>query len=159
VQGDDPKFDLQAFALAAQKSIPTIQHVISVRAQQSREGILRFEELVAPENAAAAAAAIGAIPRDPFQVGVFQLSGRTTSVPKVIPRMQNDYLLNARLTADFLGYEPADVMFMPMPMIHNACMICFWLPTLLSGAAFAIAADLSPQAWLRTFKEARPNWI
>jgi 2,3-dihydroxybenzoate-AMP ligase len=158
IQGDDPKFDYESFALALQARVPTIHHVISVRSKL-RAGVLRFEDLVAAEPAVAALAKVSAIARDPFQVGIFQLSGGTTNIPKVIPRMQNDYLLNAQLTAEFLGYKPGDVMFMPMPMIHNACMICFWLPTLLTGATFAIAADMSPEAWEKVFREARPNWI
>ena len=99
------------------------------------------------------------IERDPYQVAVFQLSGGTTGVPKVIPRMQNDYLLNAQRTAEWLGYRNTDVMFMPLPMIHNACMLCFWLPTLLSGAAFAIPADMTPEAWGWIFRAKNPTWI
>jgi non-ribosomal peptide synthetase component E (peptide arylation enzyme) len=50
-------------------------------------------------------------------------------------------------------------MFMPMPMIHNACMICFWLPTLLTGAAFVIAADMTPESWGSAISDAKPSWI
>jgi non-ribosomal peptide synthetase component E (peptide arylation enzyme) len=50
-------------------------------------------------------------------------------------------------------------MFMPMPMIHNACMICFWLPTLLTGATFAIAADMTPASWAVTFERSKPTFV
>ena len=99
------------------------------------------------------------VPRDPYQVAIFQLSGGTTGVPKVITRMQNEYLLNATLTVETLGYRADDVMFMPMPMIHNACMICFWLPTFLAGATYAIPGDMTPEAWTETFKRARPTIV
>jgi non-ribosomal peptide synthetase component E (peptide arylation enzyme) len=158
VQGDDPKFDLPAFATKMKARIPTMRHIVSLRGEP-REGILRFEELVAAQDAAAALERIRAVPRDPFQVGVFQLSGGTTGLPKVIPRMQNDYLLNATLTAQCLGYRADDVMFMPMPMIHNAAMICFWLPSLLTGSAFTIPADMTPEAWGRVFREKKPTWL
>jgi 2,3-dihydroxybenzoate-AMP ligase len=158
VQGDDPKFDFKSFALKTQLSVPTVRHVISVRSQ-AQHGVLRFEDLVEEQSPSSAAAALEHVTRDPFQVGIFQLSGGTTDVPKVIPRMQNDFLLNARLTADWLGYRSNDVMFMPMPMIHNACMVCFWLPTLLSGATFSIAADMSPDSWGRAMRDAPPTWI
>ena len=164
VQGDDPKFDLTAFALRMQARVPTIRHVISVRGGAARgavspPGIAAMEEIVAATTPAAAAAAVRAVARDPFQAAVFQLSGGTTDVPKVIPRMQNDFLLNARLTSQWLGYGAGDVMFMPMPMIHNACMICFWLPTLLSGAAFSIAADMTPESWGHILSRHPPTWI
>jgi len=158
VQDDDPKFDLVQFALEMQPRIPTMRHIISLRGAP-RAGVLRFEDAIAVQNPETAKAAVRDLPRDPFQVAVFQLSGGTTGVPKVIPRMQNDYLLNAKLTANWLGYRANDVMFMPMPMIHNACMICFWLPTLLSGAAFAIPEDMTPEAWGKTFRRAQPTWI
>ena len=149
VQGDDPKFDLPGFALAMKSRIPSMRHIISLRGTK-REGVLRLEDLVAAEDPALARAAVEAIPRDPFQVAIFQLSGGTTGVPKIIPRMQNDYLLNATLTTEWLGFRSSDVMFIPMPIIHNACLICFLMPTLLTGAAFALPADLTPKSGARS---------
>jgi 2,3-dihydroxybenzoate-AMP ligase len=158
VQGDDPKFDLPAFAQTMRARIPTIRHVISVRGA-TVAGIDRLEELIKSIQPVAASRMVQELPRDSFQVGLFQLSGGTTDVPKVIPRMHNDYLLNATLTANWLGFSSDDVMFMPMPMIHNACMICFWLPTLLTGAAFVIAADMTPESWGGAISNAKPSWI
>ena len=159
VQGDDPKFDFGAFALKVQVNVPTVRHVISVRGVGSRPGILRLEDVVEGQSAKSSVSAVHSVPRDPFQVGIFQLSGGTTDVPKIIPRMQNDFLLNAQLTARWLGYRPADVMFMPMPMIHNACMVCFWVPTLLTGAAYSIPSDMTPESWALCMRQARPTWI
>ncbi|CAN5390817.1 (2,3-dihydroxybenzoyl)adenylate synthase [soil metagenome] len=158
VQGDDPKFDLEAFALKMQPDIPTIRHIISLRGQP-RAGVTRMEQLIADTDAATAREAVRAVPRDAFQVAIFQLSGGTTGVPKVIPRMQNDYLLNAMLTSQILGYRSDDVMFMPMPIIHNACMICFLMPTLLAGAAFVIPADMTPEAWADAYRRTPPTFV
>ncbi len=158
VQGDDPKFDFESFALKTQTDIPTMRHIISVRGR-NKTGVSRGEDLIASTSLEEGRALVAAVPRDPYQVGIFQLSGGTTSIPKVIPRMQNDYLLNATLTAKWLGYRNTDVMFMPMPMIHNACMICFWLPTLLTGAAYNIPADMTPDSWGRALTQAPATWI
>lgn len=158
VQGDDAKFDLEDFALSMKDEIPTVKHVISLRGAP-RAGVVRMEDLIAATDAAAARAAAENVPRDPFQVAIFQLSGGTTGVPKVIPRMQNDYLLNAQLTAQTLGYRADDVMFMPMPIIHNACMICFLMPTLLVGGAFIIAAGMSPKDWADAWRRNPPTII
>jgi non-ribosomal peptide synthetase component E (peptide arylation enzyme) len=154
IQGDDPKFDFDEM----KGRIPTLRYIISVRGRV-KPGVDRMEDLIHASSLDRARATVAAVPRDPFQVGIFQLSGGTTSVPKVIPRMQNDYLLNATLTAQWLGYRNTDVMFMPMPMVHNACMICFWLPTLLVGAAFNIAADMTPESWGRALTQAPATWI
>jgi hypothetical protein len=125
----------------------------------AREGVLRAEDLISGEQDDRARAAVRAVPRDPYQVAVFQISGGTTGVPKVIPRMQNDYLLNAERTIEVMGFAPDDVLFMPMPMIHNAAMICFWLPCLLAGAAFAIPRDMTPESWGQLFRDKKPTFI
>ncbi|NDZ18016.1 peptide arylation enzyme [Variovorax sp. WS11] len=158
VQGNDPKFDLIDFALKVRPRIPTVHHVISIGGE-GKAGVLRFDDLVSAQERGSARESLRSVPRDPFQVAVFQLSGGTSGVPKVIPRMHNDYLLNARLTIDVLGYAVDDVLFMPMPMIHNASMICFWLPCLLAGASFTIPRDLTPEAWGRIFREKKPTFI
>ncbi|MES2537804.1 MAG: AMP-binding protein [Pseudomonadota bacterium] len=158
VQDNDPKFDLPAFALRMQARIPTMRHVISVLGAP-REGVLRLEDMVAGQTAPAAREAVHAVPRDPFQVAIFQLSGGTTGVPKVIPRMQNDYLLNATRTIEVMGFTSTDVLFMPMPMMHNAAMICFLLPALLAGASFAIPADMTPESWGAVFRSKKPTFV
>lgn len=158
VQGDDPKFDLERFALDMKERLPRMEHVISLNGSP-RPGVLRFEDLVSQQEATLAARLVAGIDRDPFQVAVFQLSGGTSGVPKVIPRMQNEYLLNARRGAEILQFVPDDVMFMPMPMMHNAAMGCMWLPTLLTGAAFAIPAGMTPEEWGAVFRVAKPTWV
>jgi non-ribosomal peptide synthetase component E (peptide arylation enzyme) len=158
VQGNDAKFDLPAFALKMKEQIPTLEHIVAIGGDE-RPGVLRFADLIAAEDSAAAAEQTAALRYDPYQVAVFQLSGGSTGTPKIISRFANDYLLNALLTAEILAYEPADVIFNPMPMIHNACMICCWIPALLSGASFAIAADLTPESWEALFRAKPPTFI
>lgn len=158
VQGDDPKFDLVAFAQRMRPTIPTMTHVVAIGGP-ARDDVPRTADLVERTRGIEAKVALAAVPRDPFQAAIFQLSGGTTGVPKVIPRMQNDYLLNAQLTAAHLGYGPDDVLFMPMPMTHNASAMCFWLPLLLSGASFAIAADNTAEAWAATFRATPPTVV
>lgn len=158
VQNDDAKFDLAGFALKMRAEIPTLEHIVTLGGE-ARAGTQRLADLIDAQDAKAARARLAALPRDPFQVGVFQLSGGTTGVPKVIPRMQNDYLLNAELTAQHLAYTADDVMFMPMPMMHNACMICFLLPTLLRGASFVIAAEMTPASWAQSLAPTPPTIV
>ncbi|HSV83343.1 MAG TPA: AMP-binding protein [Ramlibacter sp.] len=158
VQGDDSKFDLADFARQMQARIPSMHRIISIGGE-AREGVLRMDDLIAREDAQAAARAVASVPRDPFQIGVFQLSGGTTGVPKIIPRTQNGYLLNAERTIQVMDFVPDDVLFMPMPMIHNAAMVCFWLPSLLAGSSFAIPADMTPEAWGELFRAKKPTFI
>ena len=158
VQGNDPKFDLPGFALKTKSQIPTMRHVISFLGEK-REGILRFEDLIAQPVSAPARQALADVPRDPYQVAVFQLSGGTTGVPKVIPRMQNDYLRNALGSIEAMGLQATDVLFMPMPMMHNAAMICIWLPSLLAGSTFVIPGGMTAETWGEVFSAYRPTFI
>lgn len=158
VDGADSKFDLVEFAIRSQARIPTVRHVISLSGAP-RAGTVSLSDLEGSQDACAAKRVIDAISRDPFQVAIFQLSGGTTGTPKVIPRMQNDYLLNAQLTVEVMGFNSADVLFMPMQIIHNAAMICFLLPSLLAGSAFIISDDLSIEAWGRSFTRYPPTVV
>lgn len=60
-------------------------------------------------------------PRDP---AVFQLSGGTTGVPKVIPRTHADYWYNARAYAEAFGFDSQTRVAHAGPVIHNAGIVC-----------------------------------
>ncbi len=95
---------------------------------------------------------------DPFQVAVFQLSGGTTGVPKIIPRFHNEYIYNMRAFGAFAGYTADDCLFMPLPMMHNLNMGCCFGPFLLTGGTVAVATSLSPEALGDIFKHCEPTW-
>lgn len=158
VQGDDAKFDLVDFALAMKDEIPTIRQILAIGGAP-RDGVITMDAMIAAQNGAAAKAAVATVPRDPFQVAIFQLSGGTTGVPKIIPRMQNDYLLNGQLNGEMLEFRADDVIFMQMPIIHNAAMVCFLLPAMLAGACFTIARDMTVESWTALAQAHRPSIV
>lgn len=158
VQGDDPKFDHVAFACRMKQQLPHMHAVISVRGA-ARADIPRLEDLIAGEEPSQARARVRAVPRDPFQVALLQLSGGTTGVPKLIPRFHNEYVYQMRSVAQFLDYRADDVMLMPMPMIHNASMSCAWGPILLVGGSFAITAHPTVESFAATLRRTQPTWI
>jgi 2,3-dihydroxybenzoate-AMP ligase len=61
---------------------------------------------------------------DPMEPAVFQLSGGTTGVPKVIPRTHNDYSTNYRRAAEILHVTKDSVMGIAIPINHNFAMAC-----------------------------------
>lgn len=158
VQGDDEKFDLVEFATSMREQIATMEYVIAIGGQPVA-GSLRFDDLLANQDRDEALSLLRRVTHDPYQVAVFQLSGGTSGVPKVIPRMQNEYLLNITLGIKNLGFANNDVMFMPMPMMHNASMVCMWLPTLVCGATFTIPSNMTPLAWAKIFKKSTPTIV
>ncbi|MCJ7594332.1 MAG: AMP-binding protein [Desulfobacterales bacterium] len=56
---------------------------------------------------------------DPMTPGLFQLSGGTTGVPKIIPRTHNDYSLNFRGAAEITRITSDSVMGIAIPINHN----------------------------------------
>jgi non-ribosomal peptide synthetase component E (peptide arylation enzyme) len=157
VQGDDAKFDHVQFARRMQKDIGSLRHIVCARGP-ARDGALSLRDLIAKEDPVAARAKVASIPRDPFQVLIFQLSGGTTGVPKIIPRFSGDYLYNMRAVSDWHGYNEMDVMYNPMPIMHNYNMVCCSGPVLLAGGAVALAPTLDPDTMSGVLREQRPTW-
>ena len=56
---------------------------------------------------------------DPTEPAVFQLSGGTTGVPKIIPRTHNDYSLNCKRAAEITRVREDSVMGIAIPVNHN----------------------------------------
>ncbi len=157
VQGDDAKFDDIAFAERMKASIPSMQWVVQARGEQ-RGSALHLRALIASVSVDDARAELSHVVCDPFQVAVFQLSGGTTGVPKIIPRFHNEYVYNMRAFGAFAGYTADDCLFMPLPMMHNLNMGCCFGPFLLTGGTVAVATSLSPEALGDIFKHCEPTW-
>lgn len=99
-------------------------------------------------HTAADLAAIGAR-IDPCDPAVFQLSGGTTGIPKLIPRTHNDYAFNSRLAVSVCGVRDGDVLLDVLPIEHNLPLACPGLQGfLLRGAAVCLsAATRAPQVF------------
>jgi len=61
---------------------------------------------------------------DPLEPAVFQLSGGTTGVPKIIPRTHNDYSLNFKRASEVLEVTQDSVMGIAIPVNHNFGLAC-----------------------------------
>ncbi len=156
VQGDDAKFDDVAFATKMRATIPSVEWILQARGER-RGAALSLRELIAATPLTAARRRLATVPRDPFQVAVFQLSGGTTGVPKIIPRFHNDYVSMMRGIARINGYRPDDTLFMPLPMMHNLNMGCCFGPFLLTGGAITVAPTLTPEVFVQIFDRYDPT--
>ena len=67
---------------------------------------------------------------DPLEPALFQLSGGTTGVPKIIPRTHNDYSLNFKSVAKWCDVDTNCVLGIAIPVNHNFALSC---PGLLGG--------------------------
>lgn len=70
------------------------------------------------------AADLEAIEIDPSDPAVFQLSGGTTGVPKLIPRTHNDYFCNSRLAVSVTEVHPESCLLLVLPIGHNLPLAC-----------------------------------
>ena len=88
-----------------------------------QDGFLNVDELLEREPAATEAD-IAAIEIDPEDPAVFQLSGGTTGIPKLIPRSHNDYICNTRFAVAATETGPDKVLLDILPIGHNLPLAC-----------------------------------
>jgi len=61
---------------------------------------------------------------DPEDPALFQLSGGTTGIPKLIPRTHNDYIYNSKMAAEVTGVGPDETLLIVLPLAHNLPLAC-----------------------------------
>ncbi len=61
---------------------------------------------------------------DPEDPALFQLSGGTTGVPKLIPRTHNDYIYNSKMAAEVTGVGADKILLNVLPLAHNLPLAC-----------------------------------
>jgi len=76
------------------------------------------------EKPAARSDALKKIKIDPTDPCIFQLSGGTTGIPKLIPRTHNDYAYNSRLAVGVCGVASDSVLLLALPIAHNLPLAC-----------------------------------
>lgn len=106
----------------------------------------------------AGAAATAALPSpDPDSIAVFQLSGGTTGLPKVAPRLHEEYLYNSRAWADAMHYGPDSTLLYPLPVMHNAGISLALQPALLAGACLVLAPTADVDGLIDLIETHRPD--
>ena len=83
---------------------------------------------------------------DPTDPAVFQLSGGTTGVPKLIPRTHNDYVYNSKMAAGVVEVRSEDVLLIALPIAHNLPLACPGLQGyLLRGGRCVLSTSTNPK--------------
>ncbi len=90
---------------------------------EAPKGYLSLTELV-DRSAKCTADKLGEIAIDPEDPAVFQLSGGTTGVPKLIPRTHNDYIYNSQRASAVTGVGRDKVLLIVLPLAHNLPLAC-----------------------------------
>ncbi len=77
---------------------------------------------------------------DPTDPAMFQLSGGTTGIPKLIPRTHNDYAYNSRTASEVTELGEDSVLLLVLPIAHNLPLACPGLQgTLFRGGSVVLS--------------------
>jgi 2,3-dihydroxybenzoate-AMP ligase len=83
---------------------------------------------------------------DPTDPAMFQLSGGTTGIPKLIPRTHNDYAYNSRTAAEVCRVTGDTVMLIALPIAHNLPLACPGIQgALFKGGKAVLSLTTRPQ--------------
>jgi 2,3-dihydroxybenzoate-AMP ligase len=126
VEAGTGSFDLVEFAAEQQRGHPTLRQVLVLGGAAGAGDPVAVESLGATVDPAVARKLVEEIQHgiDPDDVAVFQLSGGTTGVPKVIPRLHAEYWYNAAAYAHSWGWTERTRVAHLIPVIHNAGIAC-----------------------------------
>jgi len=106
--------------------------------------------------AALPASALSEIKIDPTDPAVFQLSGGTTGVPKLIPRTHNDYAYNSKVAADVCAIDGDSIVLIVLPIAHNLPLACPGLQGfLIKGLTVVLSTSTRPADVFRLIHERR----
>lgn len=158
VEVDDPKFDFLTFARAMRERTPSLELIIAARGAAPADAV-GFDGLAFGGDLYEARRTLAGVIQDPWQVAAFQLSGGTTGVPKIIPRLNSEYLYNMRAVMAFKGWTKNDRTFVPMPFAHNLNMGCCWTPFLMTGGSVVAAPRMNPEIMAGVLRELRPTMM
>ncbi|MEB3023143.1 (2,3-dihydroxybenzoyl)adenylate synthase [[Mycobacterium] crassicus] len=138
-------FDLVGFAHEQAQGHPTLRYVLTIGAPAAADStpVEHLGSHIPAEDARALVEQVqDAIADD--DLAVFQLSGGTTGVPKVIPRLQAEYWYNATSYADWLGWDGTERVAFVGPLMHNAGIICGLHGPHAAGATLVLGSPHDP---------------
>jgi non-ribosomal peptide synthetase component E (peptide arylation enzyme) len=117
VQADfSASFDLVGFARGMQQKLPALKRLVVSR-QAGRDFSVDLPPL--PE----ARSLLSRVQPGPQDCFVFQLSGGSTGVPKIIPRFHGEYLAHCDAWNRLHGMDERSVAIWSLPLVHNAGQI------------------------------------
>jgi len=135
-------FEFAPMIARVQAESPCLTHGIILG--DAPKGFLSFSELLAREPQSPPAV-LDTIEIDPTDPAVFQLSGGTTGVPKLIPRTHNDYWLNSNLATQCTEVHPESCLLLVLPIGHNLPLACPGMQGfMIKGARVVLSTSARP---------------
>jgi 2,3-dihydroxybenzoate-AMP ligase len=119
IAGEFRKFSYIGMAEELRKEVPTLKYIL-VAGEPVAPGMISIKELLdTPAEDENSARYLKTFRPDPCDVALIHLSGGTTALPKLIPRTHNDYVLNAKQSAEAAGVDADTTFLAVLPTAHN----------------------------------------
>ncbi len=158
VQADfSPNFDLAAFARKMVRDCPSLETLIVVRGA-AEVGEFELKELMTRYSNDDARERTREADPLPGDAAMLQLSGGSTGIPKIIPRMHAEYLGSCASWNARHRVGSDDICLWALPLIHNAGMILMLFPCLLARRPLVIQARFQIDEFLRAIERYRVTY-
>jgi 2,3-dihydroxybenzoate-AMP ligase len=142
IPGPHRDFDYAPMIERIRRESPALKHGIILGGP--REGFDSLPEMIATP-ARLPKSALSAIHIDPTDPAVFQLSGGTTGIPKLIPRTHNDYAYNSKAAANVCAIGDNSVLLIVLPIAHNLPLACPGVQGFMfRGARIVLSSSTKP---------------
>jgi len=136
-------FDYAAMVERIRSESPTLKHAIVFGS--AGRGFASLTDLIA-KPATSAPSRLDEIDIDPTDPCVFQLSGGTTGIPKLIPRTHNDYAYNSKRASEVCNIAGGSVILVVLPIAHNLPLACPGIQgALFNGGQAVVSSSTKPE--------------
>ena len=136
-------FDYTAMVARIQAATPALKYAIVLGTPPP--GSASLVDLI-ERPATLPLSALEKIAIDPTDPAVFQLSGGTTGIPKLIPRTHNDYAYNSKIASEVCDVDSEGVLLVVLPIAHNLPLACPGIQGFMfNGGRAVISASTKPE--------------
>ena len=160
VQADYRTYDLAGLSSELAQRCPDIVLRVVTRGE-SAPGIRSLDELTRDAEPERARRVVDEIQQrlSPESVALFQLSGGTTGVPKVIPHTHATYLSVAARWSRNFGWDEKTVTLHFLPVMHHAGLGTVLTPTHFVGGTVVLGRSVDAELLVGLIERYRVTWM
>ena len=138
IPSNSGNFDYAEMVRRIQRETPTLRHGIVLG--PASDGSSSLLDMIATP-ASTPVSELANIAIDPDDPAIFQLSGGTTGIPKLIPRTHNDYAYNSKIASEVCAVKEDSVLLVVLPAAHNLPLACPGIQGFMFNGATSVLSD------------------
>ena len=136
-------FDYCAMVERIRRKSSTLRHGIVLG--PARPEFLSLHDMIAKPSSLPLSK-LAEIKIDPTDPAIFQLSGGTTGIPKLIPRTHNDYAYNSKVASRVCAVGENSILIVILPIAHNLPLACPGIQGFLfNGGRVVLSTSARPE--------------